>query len=144
MEKREPRKSLPVPVVAKPAPKEKEKKIPAAKRRKMEADALIAASAEWRYEIFEELGEGVDGREFLCFAFFSFDEALELTLHSRFDLSGTTAIKSIHNRDPSKSHTEFVTLASFNAMLATTKADLGKIVCVLSLFFPLISLLFTG
>lgn len=63
MEKREPRKSLPVPVVPKPAPKEKEKKIPAAKRRKMEADALIAASAEWRYEIFEELGKGVDGRE---------------------------------------------------------------------------------
>lgn len=47
--------------------------------------------------------------------------------------SGTTAIKSIHNRDPSKSHTDVVTLASFNAMLATTKADLGKIVYVLGL-----------
>ncbi|KAL7412345.1 hypothetical protein BDY24DRAFT_416141 [Mrakia frigida] len=102
MEKREPRKSLPVPVVPKPAPREKEKKIPAAKRRKMEADALIAASAEWRYEIYEELGKGINGR--------------------------TTAIKSIHNRDPSKSHTDVVTLSSFNAMLATTKADLGKIV----------------
>lgn len=62
MEKREPRKSLPVPVAVK-APKEpKEKKVPAAKRRKMEQDALAAASAEWRYEI-EEHGKGADGRE---------------------------------------------------------------------------------